>query len=396
MWTITNESVKAIALGDRDDVVKFDGRLHGFGVRVRGLKDGTVSRRYLYQYKAFGKHHRMDCGAVGQVTATQARAAAQAYADAVRAGRDPAMEKRTFQTQTLLTLGGAIPRYLDYAVQSLRETTFYATKNYLEKYWKPLHDLPLEQITRTHVATIVSDLSEARGPVAANRARAALSSFFKWAASKDAHLTNPVRDSFKATEQGARDRSLTDQEAASVWLAAPDSEFGKIVRLLMLTACRRNEIGHLRWDEVDLDARTITLPKGRTKNKQRHVVPLTDQAVAILRAQSRRANGIVFGSGARGYGGWNRAKGRMDQSLTLPPWTLHDLRRTVRSGLGKLGVQPHIAEAVLNHLPPALVRTYDTNTYEAEKRRALELWESHLMVAVAQATGANVTPLRKA
>jgi len=77
------------------------------------------------------------------------------------------------------------------------------------------------------------------------------------------------------------------------------------------------------------------------------------------------------------------------------PWTLHDLRRTVRTGLGKLGVQPHIAEAVLNHLPPKLIRTYDRNTYAAEKREALDKWAAHLKVAIAQATGANVTAIRK-
>ena len=77
------------------------------------------------------------------------------------------------------------------------------------------------------------------------------------------------------------------------------------------------------------------------------------------------------------------------------PWTVHDLRRTVRTGLGELGVQPHIAEAVINHVPPKLIRTYDRNTYAAEKRDALDKWAAHLKVAVAQATGANVTALEK-
>ncbi|MFZ1208032.1 MAG: site-specific integrase, partial [Pseudolabrys sp.] len=77
------------------------------------------------------------------------------------------------------------------------------------------------------------------------------------------------------------------------------------------------------------------------------------------------------------------------------PWTVHDIRRTVRTGLGMLGVLPHVAEAALNHLPPKLIRTYDRNTYENEKRAALELWANHLAVAIAQATGANVTKLER-
>jgi integrase len=125
-------------------------------------------------------------------------------------------------------------------------------------------------------------------------------------------------------------------------------------------------------------------------------VPLSDRALAILLAIPRRDRENVFGSGEGGYSGWSKSKAALDKAAKLKePWTLHDLRRTVRTGLGRLGVQPHVAEAVLNHLPPKLIRTYDRNTYAAEKKAALDLWASHLMVAVAQATGANVTALRK-
>src|SRR6516162_7409740 len=141
----------------------------------------------------------------------------------------------------------------------------------------------------------------------------------------------------------------------------------------------------------------MTLPAERTKNGQQHVVPLSDAALAILKNIPRRARrDYVFGLGQGGYSGWSKAKAVLDKRASLKePWTLHDLRRTVRTGLGKLGVQPHIAEAVLNHLPPKLIRTYDRNTYAAEKRDALDKWASHLKTVVAQATGANVTSLRK-
>jgi hypothetical protein len=76
-------------------------------------------------------------------------------------------------------------------------------------------------------------------------------------------------------------------------------------------------------------------------------------------------------------------------------WTLHDIRRTVRTGLGALGIEPHICEAVINHLPPKLVRTYDVNTYLKEKRAALDLWASELDVAIRKANGENITSLPK-
>jgi integrase len=233
--------------------------------------------------------------------------------------------------------------------------------------------------------------------VAANRSRASLSAFFRWAIGEGLCDDNPVAGTNKQEEAGPRERSLSDAEAAAVWLAAPENDYGRIVRLILLTGCRRDEIGSLQWPEIDLKEKTITLPGDRTKNKQAHVVPLSDSAITILKKIPQRANrDFVFGSGRKGYSGWSKSKREIDTTAKpKKPWTLHDLRRTVRTGLGKLSVQPHVAEAVLNHLPPKLIRTYDRNTYAAEKRDALDKWAAHLTVAIAQATGANVTALRK-
>src|SRR5262249_35450986 len=153
-------------------------------------------------------------------------------------------------------------------------------------------------------------------------------------------------------ENGPRQRTLSDSEAAALWIGAPEDDFGQIVRLLMLTGCRREEIGLLRWSEIDMEARTIMLPSDRTKNGQQHVVPLSEPAVKFSQSLARRdGRDYVFGRNGDGYSNWSEAKGRLDSMVQLKePWTLHDLRRTVRTGLGMLGVAPHIAEAVLNHL----------------------------------------------
>jgi integrase len=180
-----------------------------------------------------------------------------------------------------------------------------------------------------------------------------------------------------------------------LFLVCPDNDYGRIIQLLMLTGCRRDEIGSLQWSEINLKARTITLPPARTKNHNEHVVPLTGKALAILQAVQKKRAGRehVFGKGQGGYSGWSKSKVALDAAAKLKDWTLHDIRRTVRTGLGRLGVAPHVAEAVLNHLPAKLIRTYDRNSYEIEKRAALEQWASHLAVAIALANGANVTAL---
>jgi hypothetical protein len=117
--------------------------------------------------------------------------------------------------------------------------------------------------------------------------------------------------------------------------------------------------------------------------------------MAILESiKAREGRPLVFGSGEGGFSGWSKAKKQFDEAVRVKtPWTLHDLRRTGRTGLGILGVAPHIAEAVLNHLPPKLVRTYDRNAYEREKREALDLWTAHLMRLVS-GEKSNVVPLR--
>ena len=214
--------------------------------------------------------------------------------------------------------------------------------------------------------------------------------------------TNPVDGTNKADEGQPRDRVLTDRELAAVWNASPDGDYGSIVKLLMLTAQRRDEIGSLRWSEIDIEAKTITLPASRTKNGRQHVIPLSGQALAIIKATPQRANrDLVFGSGDGGYSGWSKAKAQMDEKLGkgVAGWTLHDLRRTGATRMADSGVQPHIIEAVLNHVSghkDGVAGIYNRSAYEPEKRAALDTLGSYIKTAMARTTGANVTRLRKA
>ena len=168
----------------------------------------------------------------------------------------------------------------------------------------------------------------------------------------------------------------------------------------MLTAQRRDEIGGLRWSEIEGEGREalIALPGGRTKNSNAHDVPLSGAALAVLAEAHKIDNrDPVFGEGAGGFSGWSRAKAALDVACGVDGWTLHDLRRTAATRMADLGVQPHVIEAVLNHVSghkAGVAGIYNRSTYGAEKRAALDLWSNHLAVVVAQAGGANVTRLR--
>ena len=138
----------------------------------------------------------------------------------------------------------------------------------------------------------------------------------------------------------------------------------------------------MRWAELDLDKALWRLPGERTKNGRPHDVPLPSQAVELLRAAGPgEGGGGEFVFGRRGFGAWNRGKARLDAALGLPPWTLHDLRRTAVTGMAELGVAPHVVEAVVNHVSghkAGVAGVYPRAVYAAEKRAALQRWADHL------------------
>src|SRR5262249_36597556 len=148
---------------------------------------------------------------------------------------------------------------------SLVPTTYAAQERYFNSHWRALHDLPLGGITRADVAASLTVMAKDNGPGAANRARSCLSSLYAWAIGEGLCDNNPVIGTNKREEKGPRERSLSNAEVAQLWLSA-DDDYGRILKLLLLTGCRRAEIGDLKWSEIDLEARTITLPSERTKN----------------------------------------------------------------------------------------------------------------------------------
>jgi integrase len=195
-----------------------------------------------------------------------------------------------------------------------------------------------------------------------------------------------------------RERVLEDRELKAVFDCAGDDDFGKIVKLLTYTGCRRDEIARLRWDEVDLEGGRLMLPGARTKNRRPLVLPLPAPALQILQSVTRRDGPCVFGDSRHGFTGWTFAKRQLDARLTasgkpLPRWTLHDLRRSMRTGLGRLGIPPHICELAINHVQPGIVATYDKYRYEAEVGTAIAQWVEHV-TAVVEGRKHKVVPLR--
>lgn len=227
-----------------------------------------------------------------------------------------------------------------------------------------------------------------------------LSAFFDWCHEHALVAANPCIEVRLPGTPDARERVLRADEIRAVWNACSDSDpYGRAVKLLLLTGCRRDEVGELRWEEVNLADRRIDLPAARTKQKREHVVPLTDAAMALL---GDRADGYVFSTtgGERPISGWSKFKRKLDEASSVSGWRLHDLRRTAVTGMNDIGVLPHVVEAVVGHgsgFRGGVAGTYNKAKYLSERRVALQRWADHVTAIVeGREPASNVVPLAPA
>jgi integrase len=271
--------------------------------------------------------------------------------------------------------------YLEAARPRLKPRSFDQVERHLTQHWAPLANASIYEVTRRQVASHVAALATASGPVAAARARSSLGAMFNWAIREGFELpANPVAGSNRPTEPASRERVLSDAELAKVWRACADDDFGRIIRLLALTGQRREEVGGMEWTELGDGVWTIS--PARTKNRRAHFLPLVPAAQALLPPPNGRQ--WVFGIGARGFSGWSAAKRALDSRAQLTElFRIHDIRRSVATGMANLGTLPHVIETVLNHVSghrAGVAGIYNRATYAKEMREALERWAGHVEV----------------
>jgi integrase len=252
-------------------------------------------------------------------------------------------------------------------------------------HFKPLHRMQIDQMTRRDVAARLTKIATEVSPITAHRARAALNALFTWAMQEGLAETNPVVGTRNPPTSVPGDRVLNDVELAAVWTACSgNGQFGKIVRLLILTGCRRAEIGGLRWTEIKPDG-SLQLPPERTKNGRGHVLPLPQMALDIIKTVPQIVGrDLLFGvRGARGFRDWERKAADLDQRLgdSVKEWHLHDIRRSVATRMCDLGIAPHVVEQILNHVSghkAGVAGLYNRSSYDREVKAALALWERYI------------------
>src|SRR5262245_24620005 len=271
------------------DVIYFDDDMPGFGIRFRRSGD-RIRKSWVVQYRHAGATRRMLLGS-DVLGAEQARAAAKKLLAKVALGEDPQgdkTERRHRDTHTLLAL---VTDYVAWKEgTAARPATMSETRRYLldARDLGALHGMPLDRVARRDVAAQILRIAKVHGAVTSSRARTCLSSAFTWAMQNGLAEMNPVVGTLAPQGAKPRERVLDDGELAAVWREAGDDDFGRIVRLLMLTGQRRTEVGAMTHAEVDRDRCTWTIPAGRTKNGRTHTLPLSALAMSVIESVPER------------------------------------------------------------------------------------------------------------
>jgi integrase len=391
------------------------------------------AKSYAVRYRHAGSPRKLTIGPHPAIDLASARTLGGKALRAAAEGRDPAAEKQNAKGETKRAaieeargkrdlFENVAREFIErHAMKSTRETTWRETARILGlrpdadgklvevggdviPAWK---GRKIQDITKRDVIALLDAVND-RAPIMANRVLAAVRKLFNWCLARDVISVSPCTLVEPPAPEHSRERILTDDEIRRLWKAT-DSEgwpFGPLVKMLLLTGQRLGEVGGMRWEELDLDAKMWTLPGERVKNNNKHEVPLSDLAVEILKALPRikTTKGFVFTTTRdAAVSGFSRAKDRLDASIAgegepIQHWTFHDLRRTLASGMARIGIQLPVIEKILNHTSGSfrgVVGIYQRHSFADEKRNALDAWASFVQSTVSGKQPANVVALRR-
>jgi integrase len=407
---ITKRSVDAIASGV-SDVYLWDDELRGFGLKVTP----SGSKTYLFQYRLGGRAGRTRRYTIGKHGSpwlpAGARIEAEKLALKVKQGIDPYAEQAEAAHKAVSL---AFDKYVDlfeerYVTQKWKSSPRDAVAT-LRNYAVPvLRNKALSSIKRSDLARVLDSVPASR-PATRRKLFAMLRKMMKWAVSRgdlEPH-ENPVLGVEVPPPVKSRDRVLTDIELRWVWNASKiiGYPFGPLTRVLILSGQRREEVASMPWDELDRSRAEWFLPAARSKNGKGHVVSLSPEAIleldGLAGGEEWPVAGLVFSTtGTTSVSGFTKAKRRLDAEVNsfmrqetgveadrcVEHWRIHDLRRTVATGLQRLGVRFEVTEAVLNHISGAqsgIAGVYQRYDWKSEKREALLAWGAFVASVVSE------------
>jgi integrase len=373
-----------------------DDDLTGLSLRLRRGTNG-IARSWVYRYMVAGRPCKLTLDFAGHDLAAARKCAGDLQAR-VRLGHDPAQERARTRTSIAQTVSATLQIYLSQKELILRPRSYTETARHLLVDYAPLHHLPLRHVSTPDITARNIAIAKTKGRATATNSLRAFSAFLAWAMRQGLIDRNPCLG-VERFEVATRARVLSADEIKAVWDATTEpGDYSVIVRLLLLTGCRAEEIGGLMWDEVHFDR--LELPAERIKTGTPLCLPLTLTMRAILDGRERSDCKYVFGRhDGTPFSGWSGSKKALDARIAatgfaMKPWRTHDLRRTLATGLGELEVAPHTIEAILNHALGGVAAVYNRATLERAKREALMLWDAHVRaIAEGRVAGDRIVPV---
>jgi integrase len=378
---LTKSVIDALPVREKE-MVYWDQGLPGFGLKItpKGRKV------FIVLYRATGGGSRLrkyTIGPYGRITLHNARIEAQKVLAARLEGRDPAKEKlearRRLTADTVPEVIGLYAKLHLSQRRSGREVMQILQRNLVDR----VGARSVHSISKRDIIDVVTAVVDRGSPVAANKSLKVVKSFFNWCVGRAIVERSPCEGIRVPTVERARDRVLTDRELVAIIRAARQlgGPYGAIVEVLALSGQRRTEAALMSWDELDLDQRVWTLPPTRTKNDRPHIVQLSDPAVAVIGVQPHLGRLVFSRNGVTPIGDFSSQKRKLDDLCNVPHWRLHDLRRTMVSGMARFGVAPHVADKILNHVAGTIsgvAAVYQRHEFLKERRDALERWGAHV------------------
>jgi len=399
----TQTSLDAVRPGPRRQEIR-DGKV----AALRLIVQPTGKMSWSVRYSLLGEDRRLTIGPYPGIGLADARKRAITVVGQVAAGADPAADKAEAKKAAKEALK-ARPADAELVESVVAEfITRYAKPNLRSwpemqrKFEKDVIPLwggrRLADIGKPDVHRLLDHINDRGSAVSANRTFAAVRRMCRWAVERGIIERSPTEGLSRPTKERPRDRVLSSAELALVWKAADriTPTYAQVIRVLLLTGQRRDEVGGMRWDEIDLAQKTWAIPAERVKNGRKHTVPLSEQVVAIIKAQPRVSD-LVFSIG-KTPSSWSRAKRHLDEVIVelnsgepIPPFVIHDIRRSVASGMARIGALPHIVEKILNHTSETfggVTGVYQRHSYADEMRAALSDWAAEVDKIAGK--GANV------
>lgn len=370
MPRLTDSRVRSIALPATGQAEHADDLVQGLRLRV----GAGGKKAWIVRTRAGGKPVNKTLGAYPVLSVAGARQAALTFLRDLATGSSP-KKHRTF--------GQLVDHWIEHVAKPNNRSWAFQ-KRRLQIYALPTWgSRSIDTITRGEIRDLVEAIE---GDVLPNRVLTLLRTLFRYAVSRDWIEASPAEAISKPKVERSRDRVLSMDEIARIYVGSTllGYPFGGFIKMLLLTGQRRTEVAAMRWDELNLEEGTWTIPAANSKSNRAHLVPLSSAALVALRTAPHLGDNVWTNDGKSHVSGFSKAKSRLDSFLAAPgpgveAWVLHDLRRTVATHMVRLGVSETIVGRVLNHSAQGVTaKVYALHSYAPEKRNAMDLWAAEV------------------